>query len=67
MNYSEYIRTRRLVLGLSQKELAEKMGLSPISGQNSVYRWEACLRSPDKKYVRKLSEILDLPTECLLP
>lgn len=53
MKRGEYLATKRLERGLSEKQLAEKLGAS----EEDVRRWEAGA-FPEAKYLLPLSEIL---------
>jgi transcriptional regulator with XRE-family HTH domain len=53
---------RREELGLSQGELAERVGVS----QQTISRWESGLAIPQPERVLALAEVLDLDEERLL-
>lgn len=58
----EVISTRRKELGLTQSNLAEKMGVT----DKAVSKWERNLSCPDLASIPKLAEVLDLSLEELL-
>jgi len=55
----ELIAEKRKKLGLTQKELAELIGVKP----STISNYEIGLRSPQGKIAIKLSEILGIPLE----
>ena len=61
MKRGEYLAEKRLQSGLSEKQLAEKLGAS----EEEVRQWEAGA-FPDAKYLLPLSEILGADTEEIL-
>ena len=61
MKRGEYLAEKRLQSGLSEKQLAEKLGAS----EEEVRQWEAGA-FPDAKYLLSLSEILGADTEEIL-
>ena len=57
-NYSEgneYVKTSRLSLGMTQRELAEVIGVT----QTSVARWETAIRNPSDRNINKIRNLLD--------
>ena len=56
------IATRRKALGLTQKQLAEKLGIS----NQAVSKWENLEANPDIGLLVPLSEILQTTTDNLL-
>ena len=61
MKRGEYLAEKRLQSGLSEKQLAEKLG----AAEEEVRQWEAGA-FPDAKYLLPLSEILGADTEEIL-
>lgn len=53
MNFGERLRYERKRLGLTQSELAKKLGIS----RNTQVNYEAMSREPDVKYLGKLEEL----------
>lgn len=58
----EYLKQLRSEKGLSQEQLAEKIGLS----RQSISKWEQGLSTPDVDNFVKLAEIYNVPIESLL-
>lgn len=58
---SARIRRAREISGLTQKELAEKMGCAP----ELLYQYEKGLQQPDDKLLKKFAEVLCVPLEFL--
>lgn len=58
----EYLKQLRNEKGLSQEQLAEKIGLS----RQSISKWEQGLSTPDVDNFVKLAEIYNVPIEALL-
>jgi ribosome-binding protein aMBF1 (putative translation factor) len=58
-NFGEMIRKRRMDLGLTMKELAQKTGVT----ETTVYNWELRNRKPYRRTEEKLRTILDLQEE----
>ncbi|WMJ83293.1 helix-turn-helix domain-containing protein [Oscillospiraceae bacterium LTW-04] len=56
------IRQARLARGMTQKQLAEKMGLS----DKAVSKWERGTGLPDVSLLLMLAEILDMDVRALL-
>lgn len=59
MQYDKAIKIIRSIYGLSQKELAQKTGLS----QSVISRVESRERIPTDQFVDRLLESLDIPRE----
>ena len=55
-NFGERIRKKRMDLGLTMKDIAEKAGVS----ETTVYNWEIRNRKPYRKTEEKLRVILGL-------
>lgn len=62
MNVGQRIRDRRKVLGLSQRELALRLGIS----FQAVQRWERGETFPRKDSLSKLLEILQIGADWLV-
>lgn len=59
-DFSEFVRTKRKELSMTQEELAEKLCVS----RNVVAKWESGLRYPDLETSQRLAEVLLVtPTE----
>lgn len=54
-DYGNYIKQRRSNLGLTQEEVAEKLGISQVA----YGRYELGMREPNFSLILKISEILD--------
>lgn len=62
MNVSVRIRELRKVKGLSQEELAEKLGVS----RQAISKWESELSVPDIDKIISLSDYFEVSTDYLL-
>jgi len=58
----ERIRIMRVIRGLSQKELAEKLGKSP----NVITHWEKGRNKPDAETIERICEILTVSPNYLM-
>lgn len=58
-NFGEMIRKKRMDLGLTMKNIAEKTGVS----ETTVYNWEIRNRKPYRRTEEKLRAILGLKEE----
>lgn len=58
----EYLKQLRTEKGISQEQLAEKIGLS----RQSISKWEQGISTPDVDNFVKLAEIYNVPIESLL-
>ena len=57
------IKKARLIKGIQQKELAEKLGISQVS----VCKWEQGKSFPNVKRLKQVADILGTSVESLLP
>ncbi len=62
MSFGENLSNLRKSNGLSQEQLAEKLGLT----RQTVSKWETDQSTPDLVYIIKLSEILSVTTDRLI-
>jgi len=62
LKFKERLKQERELSGLSQKQLADKFGVS----QNSVSRWELGVREPDYQTLIMLAEIFGVSSDYLL-
>lgn len=62
LKLSEQIRKRRKAKGLTQSELATKLGVQTTT----VSMWETGLRTPNIKTLMRLSEVLNCTLNDLL-
>lgn len=58
-NFGERLRKRRMDLGLTMREIAERLEVS----ETTVYNWEARNIKPCRRTEEKLKAILDLKEE----
>jgi DNA-binding transcriptional regulator YiaG len=58
-NFGERIRKRRMDLGLTMKNIAEKAGVS----ETTVYNWEIRNKKPYRRTEKKLKAVLKLNKE----
>jgi transcriptional regulator with XRE-family HTH domain len=65
-NFARRLRAERLRLGISQRELGRRIGLSEDVVSNRVTRYESGASEPDFETVRKLAQALDVPVAYLL-
>jgi ribosome-binding protein aMBF1 (putative translation factor) len=59
-NFGEKIRKKRMDLGLTMREIAEKVGVS----ETTVYNWETRNIRPYRSTEEKLKAILNLNVPC---
>lgn len=57
LSVGERIRLRRMLLGLSQRELARRLSVDP----STVRRWETGKRVPARHHLVSIDEVLKLP------
>ena len=62
MSFSELLKECRKKQGVSQAELAARLGVT----QQAVGKWETGRSTPDPQTVARLAEILDTPSDVLL-
>ena len=62
MKIANIIKTERQILGITQRELAEKLGIT----QDSISLWETGKRVPDTQYLVPLCTTLDISIDYLL-
>ena len=58
-NFGQRLRKKRRDLGLTMREIAEKVGVS----ETTVYNWEIRNIRPNRRTAEKLKAILDLAEE----
>ena len=63
MTFGEAIKEKRESLGLTQQDLAEKLFVS----RQTVCRWENGTRCPDLMMAKKISLVLGIPMDDLVP
>lgn len=54
-DYGNYIRDRRQKMGLTQEEVAQKLGISQVA----YGRYELGVREPNFSLILKIAEVLD--------
>ena len=59
--FGKYIADRRRELGMTQKDLAERLDVTP----KAVSRWERCVGYPDIESFQKLAAALDVSVDSL--
>lgn len=62
MNFAERIVALRKKCGMSQEQLAEKLGLT----RQTISKWETAQSTPELAYIVQLSEIFGVSTDFLL-
>lgn len=55
----QYITKRRKYMGLTQEELAEKVGVS----KSAIAKWETDRGLPDRDNLKRLSVVINVPVE----
>lgn len=55
----QYIAKRRKYMGLTQEELAEKVGVS----KSAIAKWETDRGLPDRDNLKRLSVVINVPVE----
>ena len=63
MEFSTKLRNLRIQRGLTQMELAERIGTS----QSSITSWEQARREPDFRTIAKIADYFGVPMTALLP
>lgn len=67
LKFSEYIKTKRLEAGLSQKDVSDHFGYST---PQFISNWERGISTPPMKTLKKLAQLYKTPAEdmfdCLL-
>lgn len=63
MSMGDQIRAMRQIRGLTQKELAEKLGISAVG----VAQWENGLRCPKIETLKRIADALEMPIGSFLP
>lgn len=63
MTINEIIRSKRIEMGFSMKELAERIGVS----EGTISRWESGkIEDMRRSRIKALSEVLDIPIHVLM-
>ena len=62
MNFSDTLKAMRISLGLTQKSLGEKIGVTSVT----IGNWERGARAPSFDLLSKLAEALDTSVDILL-
>ena len=55
----QYIAKRRKRMGLTQEELAEKVGVS----KSAIAKWETNRGLPDRDNLKRLSDVINVPLD----
>ena len=63
MSMGEQIRAMRQIRGLTQKELAERLGISAVG----IAQWENGLRCPKIETLKRIADALEMPVGAFLP
>ena len=62
MAVGDNIRAERKKAGLTQRELGERLGISPVG----IAQWENGLRTPKIETLQKISDALNVPISKLM-
>lgn len=65
--FGDLIRTRRIVLGYTQRQLGEMCGYQGRIAENTIQLWEYGKRPVPADRLRRLAKALKLPLEALIP
>lgn len=65
--FGDLIRTRRIILGYTQRQLGEMCGYQGRSAENTIQLWEYGKRPVPADRLRRLAKALELPLEALIP
>lgn len=65
--FGDLIRTRRIVLGYTQRQLGEMCGYQGRIAENTIQLWEYGKRPVPADRLRRLAKALQLPLEALIP
>jgi transcriptional regulator with XRE-family HTH domain len=65
--FGELIRTRRIILGYTQRQLGEMCGYEGRQAETYVQKWEYDQRPVPIDHLRRLAKALELPLEALIP
>ena len=60
--FGDKLKKLRETHGLSQQQLAEKLGMSP----SGIEMWEQNRRQPDNETLKKIAQLFDVSTDYLL-
>lgn len=67
MTTGEYIKARRVQIGMTQQQLGELVGYTGRTAESMVQQWERGARPVPQKKMKPLAEILNVPVVSLLP
>lgn len=65
--FGDLIRTRRIILGYTQRQLGEMCGYQGRIAENTIQLWEYGKRPVPVDRLRRLAKALQLPLEALIP
>ncbi len=60
------LKNIRSLLGLSQDQLAERLGLVEVSRRSRISEWESGKTEPNRMLLLKYSELSDIPIKQLI-
>ena len=66
-NIGEIIREARLKQDFTQKTLGDLLGYKMVDSGAIIRKWEAGVSLPPLDKIRKISQILDVPLDDLIP
>ena len=65
--FGDLIRTRRIILGYTLRQLGEMCGYQGRTAERMVQQWEQGSRPVPADRLRRLAKALQLPLEALIP
>ena len=63
MTVGQFIRARRIVVRLSQRQLGEACGFKGHTAVTAVQQWENDRAMPKTKHLRRLAKALQVPLD----
>jgi transcriptional regulator with XRE-family HTH domain len=64
--FAKQLKELRQSQGISQRELADKIGLTSKSASQTISSWERAIREPDIERLRKIAKALNTNMDTLL-
>jgi len=65
--FGDLIRTRRIILGYTQRQLGEMCGYQGRTAERMAQKWEYGEAPVPVDRLRRLAKALELPLEALIP